>query len=128
MIVLYNSPVVDKLAFKLVSDLKQMGEQVWFSLHEVTHPDNLEIENEEALRNADTVLFIASRESVSSSELLDKLKYSMQQNKMVILLYAEACTFPFSVSKLEAIDLSEDYYNGFTILKNVLQFQDEDSN
>jgi hypothetical protein len=97
---------------KLVNDLREAGANIWFD-GDILASRYWDREIEAALNGADTVLFVMSGKSVVSNNVMDEIGLAIDSGKQVIPLLLTACPIPFRVRRLQYIDFTSNYGEGF---------------
>jgi hypothetical protein len=110
----------ESLALKLVTDLRNAGIDVWMDQSNIQPGNRWDLEVEKALNNASCILFIATKKSTVSANVLDEVYYALEKNKKVIPVMADECTLPFRLRRLQFIDFTYDYNVGFNQLQTTL--------
>jgi tetratricopeptide (TPR) repeat protein len=120
MIFLSYSRDDSDIALKLATELKSAGANVWMDQLDIPIGATWDIEIEKALLACNCILFIVSKTSVASDNVLNEVYYALQERKKVLPLKIDDCKAPFRIQRLQHIDLFNNYDRGFQQLLNVL--------
>ncbi len=113
---------IDGAAFaqRLALDLKQQNFDVWIDQEDIRAGSEWDLEIEKALETCDSLLFLESEKSVTSTHVLDEVYYALEQKKKVIPLIVKDSKTPYRLQRLQHIDFSTDYDKGFVQLLKAL--------
>jgi len=106
------SRVDNKTVEKLSTDLKKAGIKIWLDKLNIPKGATWDVEIEKALQSCDCVLFVVSKSSVASKNVLDEVYFALDQNKRVIPIKINECSIPYRLRRLEYLDLSLNYQQG----------------
>ena len=108
-------------ALRLALDLKKEGFNVWIDQEDIRAGSEWDLEIEKALETCDCLLFIETKKSVSSNNVLDEVYYALEQKKKVIPLIVVDSKTPFRLQRLQHIDFAKNYHTGLGLLINELK-------
>lgn len=106
-------------ALKLAGDLRNAGADIWVDQLNIQPGKRWDIEVEKALTSAACVLFVATEQSTTSTNVLDEVYYALEENKDVTPVIAAGCKIPFRLRRLQFIDFTTSYD---AALKHLLKF------
>lgn len=118
------SRVDSQFVLKLCTELRRDGANLWLDQLDIATGATWDIEIEKALEACDCLLFIVSKASASSNNVLNEVYYALEEKKRVLPVKIDDCKIPFRISRLQYIDLSINYDNGF---ENILKALDINS-
>lgn len=105
----YSRTDGEAFAETLAADLRKAGMDVWMDKASIRPGDKWDVEIENALDEAQYVLFIATEKSTVSPNVMDELNHALDGNKKVIPIIAGNCRLPFRLKRLQFIDFTTDY-------------------
>jgi len=113
-------------AHQLTTDLSKAGANVWFDQISIQTGEPWDSSIDKALDEADAVLLILSKASVSSENVLDEISFALEENKKIIPVLLERCDIPFRIKRLNYFNLSKDIGTGMKLLLNALNLNPSD--
>lgn len=96
-------------ALRLAQRLKQLGAAVWIDQVDITPGLPWDEAVERGLRTADAVVVLLSADAVRSANVLDEIAFALEFGKRLIPVLLEPCEKPLRLSRLQHIDLTEDW-------------------
>lgn len=114
-----------EFALKLSRDLIERGLNIWIDQTSILPGKRWDMEIENAMISASSVLVILSKTSASSENVLDEISYAFQHNKSIIPVLTETCNIPIRLTRLQHIDFRKDYPTAFNKLMEVLTSNDK---
>ena len=107
-------------ALRLAEQLRAEGVNLWIDQLDIAAGERWDRAVEEALETAQGLLVLLSRTSVESENVLDEVSYALSEQRRVIPVLFENCEIPFRLRRLQYIDLTDDYNQGFAkLLRNL---------
>ena len=103
---------------KLAKDLREAGAQIWLDQLDIPAGSHWDASIENALHTSNSLLIILTPTSVASENVMDEVSYALEKGKKVIPILLTECETPFRLRRLQRIDFTGDYKNGF---ENLLQ-------
>jgi hypothetical protein len=116
----YSRDDGEAIATRLADELRSAGINVWLDQHDIRPGKAWDIEIEKALETSTCVLFIATPQSTTSTNVLNEVYYALEENKEVLPIIFSDCKIPFRLKRLQHIDFSEDYDLGLDRLIKTL--------
>ena len=107
-------------ALSLSKDLAANGIDVWIDQLSIPPGTAWDRAIEKALVSSPLVLVVLSKASVESDNVLDEITYAFQKGKRIIPVLSEECNVPLRLARLQHIDFTGNYKNGYSILLEVL--------
>ncbi|MEN2284490.1 toll/interleukin-1 receptor domain-containing protein [Algoriphagus sp. SE2] len=109
-----------EFVMNLAHALEEKALTVWTrDLHSIAGK-RMDRQIEEALEESDIVLFILSRNSVDSKDLMDEADISLNNRKLFIPLLIEPCQLPKRLKRIQYIDLHTNRSEGIANLFRAL--------
>ncbi len=96
----YSRTDGETFALKLAEDLQRAGVNIWIDQLNISPGKRWDEEIANALKAANSVLFIATEKSTTSNNVLDEVSYALEENKRVIPIKATNCQVPFRLNAL----------------------------
>lgn len=110
----------EQFAKQIAIALKKENFKIWFDQFDIPKGALWDNEIEKALKNCHTVLFVISKNSVASNNVLDEISYALEENKQIIPLKINVCEIPFRIRRKQYIDFVGNYENGIQSLISTL--------
>lgn len=104
------------VAIKIATQLRNEGADIWIDRLDIPPGNTWDLEIEKALEECSYVLFICSQGSVSSENVLNEVYYALEEKKKIVPIKIDDCKIPFRIKRLQYIDLSINYDEGFGFL------------
>lgn len=105
----------------LVRNLEQTGYDVWLDYCSLVPGRPWQDQIYEGIHNADVILLVVSKASLSSQNVEVEWRRVIEQNKRVILLVFEAVDLPTELEKFEWVDFRGSYKAGLKELLSQLE-------
>jgi hypothetical protein len=105
----------------LVRNLEQTGYDVWLDYCSLVPGRPWQDQIYQGIQNADVILLVVSKASLSSQNVEVEWRYVIEQNKRVILLVFEAVDLPAELEKYEWVDFRGSYRAGLKELLSQLE-------
>jgi hypothetical protein len=105
----------------LVRNLEQTGYDVWLDYCSLVPGRPWQDQIYQGIQNADVILLVVSKASLSSQNVEVEWRYVIEQNKRVILLVFEAVDLPAELEKYEWVDFRGSYKAGLKELLSQLE-------
>lgn len=109
-----------EFALKLTKDLRQTGLFIWLDQIDIPPGKPFDREIEKILRESSSLLILLSPDSVNSENVQDEISYALKTKKRIIPLMYKKCDTPYRIERLQFIDFTKDYKNGFNTLSKTL--------
>ena len=110
---------------KLAKDLRESGAQVWLDQLDIPAGSHWDASIQNALHTSKTLLIILTPTSVASENVMDEVSYALEEGKKVIPILHTECETPFRLRRLQRIDFTGDYKNGFDNLLQSIGLKEE---
>lgn len=107
------SRVDSPFALKLAKDLREAGADIWIDQLDIPAGSHWDAAVEKALNTAAYVLVILTPASTASTNVMDEVSFALESGKKIIPVLLEDCLPPFRLRRLQRIDFTSDYDNGF---------------
>ena len=114
------SRIDSEFALKLAEDLRAKGVSIWMDQLDISPGDRWDRVTEEALKTCQSILLILSPEAVSSENVLDEIAFALEEKKRILPVLARSCDIPFRIRRLQLIDFTGDYDEGFRHILSTL--------
>ena len=108
-------------ALKLANDLRNSDKNIWVDQLDIKGGEIWDVAIENALKTSDCILFIASKKSVISKNVLDEVYYALDINKPIIPVLTCNCEIPYRLRRLQYITFTGNYEDGFKHLLESLK-------
>ncbi|HEX5808555.1 MAG TPA: toll/interleukin-1 receptor domain-containing protein [Anaerolineales bacterium] len=105
----------------LVRNLEQTGYDVWLDYCSLVPGRPWQDQIYQGIQNADVILLVVSKASLSSQNVEVEWRHVIEQNKRVILLVFEAVDLPTELEKYEWVDFRGSYKAGLKELLSQLE-------
>jgi len=109
-----------EFVFKLATDLKNAGLNVWLDQLDILPGEPYDIAIEKALKQSDCMLIVLSTTSTASENVLNEIDYAKNRGKRIIPLLINDCEVPLSLVRKQRIDFTKDYNTAFQQLVKTL--------
>jgi hypothetical protein len=96
--------------------LKAAGANVWLDQEELIPGRRWDREIEDVLANCPCTVVILSPASVSSTNVMDELSFTLEEQKTIIPAMYQDCVVPFRLRRVQYVDFREDYARGLQLL------------
>jgi len=110
---------------ELYDDLEKHGANIWLDQRNI--PDGAEwvVEIENALTNAEVILYVVSENSARSRNVRNEILYAIEEKKQLIPIKISNCKIPLFIRTYQYIDFSKDYPAGLKRLLATLNLFDD---
>lgn len=108
-------------ALRLANDLRKSNTKIWVDQLDIKAGEIWDVAIENALKVSDCILFIVSKKSVISKNVLDEVYYALDINKPIIPVLTGNCEIPFRLRRLQYIDFTGNYEHAFKRLLESLK-------
>lgn len=105
-----------EFTLRLVRDLKAAGANVWLDQEELIPGRRWDREIEDVLANCPCKVVILSPASGSSTNVMDELSFTLEEQKTIIPAMYQDCVVPFRLRRVQYVDFREDYARGLQLL------------
>jgi hypothetical protein len=105
---------------KLATELRAAGASLWLDGLDIVGGQRWDRAIEESLRDCKGMIVVLSPASVASDNVMDEVSYALEEQKIVIPVLYRDCTLPFRLRRLQYIDFTKDYKDGFMQLLKAL--------
>lgn len=112
-------------AIKLTTLLKEAGADIWLDQIDIQPGSIWDVEIERALEACNCLLFILSKSSVASNNVMNEVYYALEEGKRVVPLKIEDCKTPFRIKRLHYIDLYTNYEQGIKQLFKAVSLEEK---
>lgn len=114
------SRVDSEFALGLGDKLRSAGCNIWLDQMDIAPGRSWDDEIEKALRECQTVLVILSPNSVASQNVKDEISYALKKSKRILTIMYLECEVPFRIDRVQRIDFTKSYDEGFNRLSRAL--------
>jgi hypothetical protein len=114
------SRVDSKFALKLAKDLRNAGIDLWIDQLDIKPGSHWDSSIETGLNAANSMLIILSPDSIASNNVMDEVSFGLESGKRIIPILLRECNTPFRLRRLQRIDFTGDYNEGFNQLLDTL--------
>lgn len=104
----------------LAKALKEAGVSVWLDSMDIEPGARWDDSIEAALNNAEKVLLVFTKTSVSSQNVMDEVSYAIEEGKGVVPILLEQCDIPFRLRRFQFTDFTKSYEEGIDMLSKAL--------
>jgi TIR domain len=109
-----------EFVLKLANDLRLAGVSPWIDQLDIPPGARWDSAVENALMASPCLLVVLSPASVASQNVLDEVAFALGNNKKVVPVLHSRCAIPFRIQRLQYIDFTATYNNGFAQLLSAL--------
>jgi hypothetical protein len=109
-------------ALRLAKDLRKAGVKVWMDQLDIKPGSHWDASIETGLNTANCLIIVLTPDSVSSNNVMDEVSYALESGKRVIPVLLKECNTPFRLRRLQRIDFTKDYNDGFGQLLETLDY------
>jgi hypothetical protein len=109
-----------EFVLKLANDLRSAGINLWIDQLDIPPGDRWDSAVESALVASPCLLVVLSPASVVSQNVMDEVAFALGSNKKVVPVLHRRCDIPFRIQRLQYIDFTTTYHDGFTQLLKAL--------
>ena len=109
-----------EFVLKLAKDLRSAGINLWIDQLDIPPGDRWDSAVEKALVASPCLLVVLSPASVVSQNVMDEVALALARQKKVVPVLHRHCDIPFRIQRLQYIDFTAAYANGFTQLLTAL--------
>lgn len=109
-----------EFVLKLAKELRSAGVNLWLDQLDIPAGDRWDLAVEEALKACPCLLIVLSPASVDSHNVMDEVSFALGVKKKIVPVRYRDCDIPFRLQRLQYIDFTVDYDNGFSRLLKVL--------
>ena len=107
-----------EFVLKLAEDLRSKGINLWVDRLDIPAGHRWDRAVQEALKASPCLLVVLSPASVTSDNVMDEVSFGLETHKRIVPILHKECDIPFRLRRLQYVDLSVGYDNGF---KRLLQ-------
>ncbi len=111
----------------LVRNLEQAGHEVWLDYRNLIPGKPWQDQIYEGIHNADVILLVVSKASISSQNVEVEWHRVIEQDKRIILLVFEAVHLPKELEKYEWVDFRGDYKAGLKELLSQIEKPEQET-
>jgi hypothetical protein len=97
---------------KFVKALQENGIKTWVDQIEIKPGQSWDMEIQKVLEFSEKIIVVLSPDSVQSTNVLDEIAYSLDNNIVVIPIMYKSCKKPFRLSRIQYIDFRNDINTG----------------
>lgn len=108
---------------RLATDVRSAGANLWVDQLDISPGDRWDRAVEEALNSSPCLLVILSPASVASQNVMDEVSFGLEKNKKIVPVLYRSCEIPFRLRRLQYIDFTSHYSEGFAQLLRALNIQ-----
>jgi TIR domain len=110
-----------QFVLELANGLRSAGVNLWIDQLDIHPGERWDSAIQNALTAAPCLLVVLSPESVSSQSVMDEVAFALQSNKRVVPVLYQRCDIPFRIQRLQYIDFTTSYDEGFKHLIKALK-------
>lgn len=105
---------------KLAQELRNAGANLWLDRLDIRGGQRWDDAIQAALQSCQGMLAVLSPSSVASQNVLDEVSYGLEEHKQVIPVLYQKCAIPFRLRRVQYVDFSSSYEEGFAELLRTL--------
>jgi hypothetical protein len=109
-----------EFVLKLAKELRSAGVNLWLDQLDIPAGARWDRAVEEALKACPCLLIVLSPASVASHNVMDEVSFALGVKKKIVPVRYRDCDIPFRLQRLQYIDFTVDYDNGFSRLLKAL--------
>jgi hypothetical protein len=110
-----------QFVLELANELRSAGVNLWIDQLDIVPGERWDNAVQNALATAPCLLVVLSPESVASQSVMDEVAFALQSNKRVVPVLYQRCDIPFRIQRLQYIDFTTSYDEGFSQLIRALK-------
>ncbi len=110
-----------RFVLELANGLRSAGVNLWIDQLDILPGERWDSAIQNALTAAPCLLVVLSPESVASQSVMDEVAFALQSNKRVVPVLYQRCDIPFRIQRLQYIDFTTSYDEGFSQLIRALK-------
>ena len=108
-------------ALKMTTDLRAAGVNVWLDKLDIPPGARWDRAVEDALETCGRILVILSPHSAGSENVQDEISLAFDKKKPIIPILSMPCDIPMRLRRLEYIDFTKQYDQGFQTLLTAMK-------
>jgi hypothetical protein len=109
-----------EFVLKLANDLRSAGVSLWIDQLDIPPGERWDSAVENALKVSPYLLVVLSPASVASQNVMDEVAFALENKKKIVPVLHTRCTIPFRIQRLQYVDFTATYSNGYTQLLSAL--------
>ena len=109
-----------EFVLKLATDLRSAGASIWIDQLDLPPGVPWDDAIQKALRTCPALVVVLSPTSVAARNVMDEVSFALQNAKQLVPIVYRKCDIPYRLARLNYIDFSSDYNDGFEQLRKVL--------
>lgn len=109
-----------EFVLKLVGDLHDQAIPVWLDQQDIPVGKRWDVAIQEALEQSTHLLFVMSKSSVESQNVLDEVGFALDEHKSIVPVLLDDCKVPFRVRRFQYTDFRGAYEKALADLLTVL--------
>lgn len=102
-----------EFALKLAEDLISNNFKVWIDQLSIPVGERWDKSVGDALQRCDCFIIVLSPTSVISENVLDEVNFGINRGKKIVPVIVKDCEVPFRLERLQYIDFTKHYFEGF---------------
>lgn len=110
-----------KIVLRLARDLRLAGAVLWLDQLDIHGGERWDRAVEEALRSCSGVILALTPSALASDNVMDEVSYAIEKGKPVVPLLLHPCDPPLRLRRIQQIDFSAGYEEGFDRLLRTLR-------
>lgn len=109
-----------EFVLKLAIELRKAGAGLWLDQLDILGGQRWDEAVQAALGSCQGMLAVLSPSSVASQNFMDEVSYALEERKQVIPVLYRECTIPFRLRRVQHVNFTISYENGFADLLRAL--------
>lgn len=101
---------------KVASALRSDGVELWVDQLHIPSGERWDESVQVALKSCSCLVVVLSPYSVNSHNVLDEVDYALREQKPVVPVLLRPCEIPFRLNRIQHIDFTAGYDNGYRVL------------
>ena len=110
-------------ALKLAKELRASGANLWVDKLDIIGGQKWDRAVEKALKASEGMLVVLTPTAVNSDNVMDEVSFALGQKKVVVPVLLEECEIPFRLHRVQHVNFTGDYEQGFKALLRALQIE-----
>ncbi|HKH45909.1 MAG TPA: TIR domain-containing protein [Thermoanaerobaculia bacterium] len=108
---------------KLARELRNAGANLWMDRLDIRGGQRWDEAVQAALQSCQGMLTVLSPCAVASQNVMDEVSYALEERKQLIPVLYQECAIPFRLRRVQYVDFSSGYDEGFAELLRALDLE-----
>jgi hypothetical protein len=109
-----------EFVLRLARELRKAGANLWLDRLDIRGGQRWDEAVQAALQSCPGLLAVLSPSAVASQNFMDEVSYALEEQKQVIPVLYQQCAIPFRLRRVQYVDFSSGYDEGFAELLRAL--------